>query len=79
MGVETEILFLFLLPPNMQRGRRKKELLFEFCRALSRLEPTDHTPARKPVGAEPWQSRPMADQPATPHENSKKPRPWLYK
>jgi len=71
----------------MQRGRRKKELLFEFCRALSRLEPTDrthwpttdHAPARKPVGAEPWQSRPMADQPAAPHENSKKPRPWLYK
>jgi len=44
-GAETEILFLFLLPPNMQRGRRKKELLFKFCRGLSRLEPTDQPEA----------------------------------
>jgi len=47
-----------LLPPITQRGRRKKGCFnLNFCRPLSRLEPTDrtqwptthHAPARKPV------------------------------
>jgi len=56
-----------LLPPITQRGRRKKFCFnLNFCRPLSRLEPTDRTqwptthraPTRKPGrGAGPWQSR----------------------
>jgi len=55
-----------LLPPITQRGRRKKFCFnLNFCRPLSRLEPTDRTqwptthraPTRKPRGgAGPWQS-----------------------
>jgi len=71
-----------LLPPITQRGRRKNGCFnLNFCRPLSRLEPTDrtqwptthHAPARKPVrGAEPWQSHPMADRPAAPHAPQRK-------
>jgi len=66
-----------LLPPITQRGRRKKGSFFlNFCRPLSRLEPTDRTqwptthraPTRKlRGGGGPWQSCPMADQPVAPH------------
>ena len=55
-----------LLPPITQRGRRKKVCFnLNFCRPLSRLEPTDRTqwptthraPTRKPRGGGgPWQS-----------------------
>jgi hypothetical protein len=80
----------FFFPPEHAAGKKEKgKLLFEFfCRPLSRLEPTDRTQwptthralARKPGrGAEPWQSRPMADRPAAPHESSTKPLTWLYK
>jgi hypothetical protein len=74
----------FFFPPKHCSGEEgKKGLLFEFFPVP--LSPgahrpntlADHAPARKPGGAEPWQSRPMADQPAAPHE--KKPCPWLYK
>jgi hypothetical protein len=72
-----------LLPPITQRGRRKKGLLFiEFLPAT--LSPGAHRPdtmADHPPrtcqkteegGAEPWQSRPMADRPVAPHAPQRK-------
>ena len=75
----------FIFPPNIAAGKKEKGAFIWILPGP--LSPgahrpntlADHAPARKPGGAEPWQSRPMTDQPAAPHENSKKPRPWLYK
>jgi hypothetical protein len=69
-----------LLPPITQRGRRRKgSFNLNFCRPLSRLEPTDRTQwptNHRAPPTEPRQPRPMADQPAAPHESCKKQRPW---
>jgi len=67
-------------PPNMQRGRRKEKWSFflNFCRPLSRLEPTDRTQwptTHRAPPTEPRQPRPMADQPAAPRESCKKTAP----
>jgi hypothetical protein len=69
-----------LLPPDHAAGKKEKgKLFFEFCRPLSRLEPTDRTQwptTHRAPPTEPRQPRPMADQPAAPRESCKKQRPW---
>src|SRR3990172_2304488 len=66
--------------PDHAAGKKEKgKLFFEFCRPLSRLEPTDRTqwpPIHRAPPTEPRQPRPMADQPVAPHESCKKQRPW---
>jgi hypothetical protein len=66
-----------LLPPIMQRGRRKKfgfnlnsaghSLAWSPPTGHNGRPPTAHLPESRGGGAAPWQSRPMADRPVAPH------------